>query len=52
MCQYYGHLCQSILPHANPIEIDCPCLILQDTLWSALDDEQLCGHIYRFPQQK
>jgi hypothetical protein len=52
MCQYHGHLCQSILPHANPIEIDSPRLILQDTLWSALDDEQLRGRIYRFPQQK
>lgn len=26
--------------------------LCQDTLWSALDDEQLRGRIYRFPQQK
>lgn len=25
---------------------------VQDTLWSALDDEQLRGRIYRYPQQK
>lgn len=24
----------------------------QDTLWSALDDEQLRGRIYRYPQKK
>ena len=52
MRQHHGHLCPSFPPHANPTDlIDSP-LTTQDTLWSALDDEQLRGRIYRFPQQK
>ncbi|KIN97685.1 hypothetical protein M404DRAFT_63505, partial [Pisolithus tinctorius Marx 270] len=27
-------------------------MVIVDTTWSALDDEQLCGRIFQYPQQK
>ncbi|KAG8220405.1 hypothetical protein J3R82DRAFT_3388 [Butyriboletus roseoflavus] len=44
-----------ILSMVGTIGLNLACaniMVVADTLWSALDDEQLCGRIYRYPQQK
>ncbi|KAI5982172.1 P-loop containing nucleoside triphosphate hydrolase protein [Pisolithus albus] len=44
-----------ILSQVGMVGLNLACaniMIIADTLWSALEDEQLRGRIYRYPQQK
>ncbi|KAH0826428.1 P-loop containing nucleoside triphosphate hydrolase protein [Lanmaoa asiatica] len=44
-----------ILSMVGAVGLNLACaniMVIADTLWSALDDEQLRGRIYRYPQQK